>query len=61
MWDAATLECKATLTGHLGAVRALVGTPGLVFSGSDDTTIRAWDTTTLKCVRTLEGHEDNVR
>ena len=40
VWDVATLACKATLTGHTGAVRALVASPDKVFSGSDDTTIK---------------------
>jgi F-box/WD-40 domain protein 7 len=63
VWDVHTLECKAVLTGHTGAVRALVASQsfGYVFSGSDDTTIKVWDARTHKCVKTLEGHEDNVR
>lgn len=40
VWDCNTLECKATLTGHGGAVRALVASSDKVFSGSDDTTIK---------------------
>jgi hypothetical protein len=40
VWDAASLRCLATLVGHTGAVRALAATDSLVFSGSDDTTIR---------------------
>ena len=41
VWDVATLQCLATLTGHSGAVRALAASPDRVFSGSDDTTIKA--------------------
>ena len=33
----------------------------LLFSGSDDGTVRAWCPRTLTCVATLRGHEDNVR
>jgi F-box/WD-40 domain protein 7 len=40
VWDTQTLECRATLTGHSGAVRALVSSARYVFSGSDDTTIK---------------------
>lgn len=36
-----SLACLATLTGHSGAVRALAASPDRVFSGSDDTTIKA--------------------
>lgn len=39
-----THRCLATLVGHNGAVRALAATDSIVFSGSDDSTIRvrAW-------------------
>ena len=40
VWDAGTHKCLATLVGHTGAVRALAATDSLVFSGSDDATIR---------------------
>ena len=40
VWDAATHKCLATLVGHTGAVRALAASDNLVFSGSDDATIR---------------------
>lgn len=40
VWDCRTLQCKSTLTGHSGAVRALVASSDKVFSGSDDTTIK---------------------
>lgn len=61
--------CAAVLTGHASAVRALAaaaptagdGGGSLVFSGSDDATIRAWDVRGLRCVATLAGHDDNVR
>ena len=41
VWDVDNLACLATLQGHSGAVRALAASPTLVFSGSDDTTIKA--------------------
>lgn len=40
MWDVNTHKCLATLVGHSGAVRALAASDTIVFSGSDDTTIR---------------------
>lgn len=40
MWDVNTHKCLATLVGHTGAVRALAASDSIVFSGSDDTTIR---------------------
>lgn len=41
MWDVHSLQCLSTLTGHSGAVRALSASSARVFSGSDDTTIKA--------------------
>ena len=41
VWDVHSLACLSTLTGHSGAVRALSASPTRVFSGSDDTTIKA--------------------
>ena len=40
VWDVDALVCLATLQGHTGAVRALSASPTLVFSGSDDATIK---------------------
>jgi len=40
VWDVSTHKCLATLVGHNGAVRALAASDNIVFSGSDDTTIR---------------------
>eukprot|EP00983_Pelagomonas_calceolata_P002793 92565-Pelagomonas_calceolata.AAC.3 len=39
-WDVHTLECRATCSGHSGAVRALVASRRHVYSGSDDATIK---------------------
>jgi len=33
----------------------------MVFSGSDDRTIRVWDTLTYRCSRVLQGHDAKVR
>ena len=55
------VELAARLEGHTDSVRALAATDTLVFSGSDDATIRAWDAETLTHVATMEGHTDNVR
>lgn len=41
VWNVESLACLATLQGHSGAVRALAASPDRVFSGSDDTTIKA--------------------
>lgn len=56
-----SLALQGQLGGHMDSVRALAETENLIFSGSDDTTIRAWDSDTLQHVSTFEGHTDNVR
>lgn len=45
IWDLASSELKATLTGHIMGVRALVISPRhpYLFSGSEDKTVRCWD------------------
>jgi WD40 repeat protein len=49
------------LAGHTGAVTALVGTPGeLMFSCSEDGTIRAWNSRKLAEAGALRGHESAV-
>ena len=53
VWDVHSLQCLSTLTGHSGAVRALSASSTRVFSGSDDTTIKARSLTgplTLCCL-----------
>ena len=40
MWDAETLICIQTLTGHSDQVRALAVADGNLFSGSYDCTIK---------------------
>jgi WD40 repeat protein len=61
VWNRATLEVERTLTGHTGAVLALVPVEGWLISGSDDHGIRVWDVGTGRCEATLEGHTDKVR
>jgi WD40 repeat protein len=45
LWDAATGEAVATLTGHTDVVRAVAFSPEgkRVLTGSDDNTARLWD------------------
>lgn len=49
VWDVDNLTCLATLQGHSGAVRALAASPTLVFSGSDDTTIKVRHSAVTGC------------
>ena len=60
VWNRATLEVERTLTGHTGAVWALVSVEGWLISGSDDHGIRVWDVATGRCEGTLAGHTGRV-
>ncbi|KAJ3701825.1 hypothetical protein LUZ61_005530 [Rhynchospora tenuis] len=52
----------ACLTGHRQAVRSLVIGGDVLYSSSQDHSIKkpAWDLTTLECVHTLSDHTDAV-
>lgn len=45
IWNLATLQLQATITGHIMAVRALAVSSKYpyLFSGSEDKTVRCWD------------------
>lgn len=45
VWDLATLQIKATITGHIMGVRSLKVSSRFpyLFSGSEDKTVRCWD------------------
>ena len=67
VWDLATLRPKATLTGHVMAVRTLKVSPRFpyLFSGSEDKTVRCWDLertdSPLGCqIRDYHGHVGGV-
>ena len=51
----------ATLQGHTDDVNCLVVHKNILYSGSDDRTIRAWNLDTNECITALQGHTDDVR
>lgn len=57
-----TGKVLATLTGHTGAVTAIVFSPDgkRVVTGSADKTVRVWDAETGKELAVLKGHTDAV-
>jgi hypothetical protein len=55
VWSKSTLRLERTLTGHEGAVVALLFVGGRLVSGCDDNYIRAWDVAAGLCQGVLEG------
>jgi WD40 repeat protein len=52
---------EALLTGHAGAVTALVGLPGgALLSASADATLRLWSPRDAACTALLEGHTSSI-
>jgi WD40 repeat protein len=62
LWDLATGEEIASLSGHSQRVNVVTFTPDgqTLVSGSDDSTIKVWNLATGKPIHTLVGHSDSV-
>jgi WD40 repeat protein len=60
IWDPATGQQRATLTGHAGRVRAVAIAPGGAWlaSAGDDGSVRIWDPVTggISAVMRVESH-----
>jgi len=62
VWDLQTFECKSTLTGHNGNVKAICVMNDILFSGSSDCSIKVWNLQTSQCLHTLSGaHNGEIR
>ncbi|XP_021899650.1 transducin beta-like protein 3 [Carica papaya] len=64
VWDVDGGFCTHFFKGHKGVVSSIMFHPDpskiLLFSGSDDATIRVWDLLSKKCLATLERHFSTV-
>ncbi|KAJ4957547.1 hypothetical protein NE237_024658 [Protea cynaroides] len=60
VWDVDGGYCTHYFKGHKGVVTSIIFHPDpnqlLLFSGSDDATVRVWNLVTKKCVAVLEKH-----
>ncbi|GAB4845207.1 hypothetical protein Ancab_038618 [Ancistrocladus abbreviatus] len=60
VWDVDGGFCTHYFKGHKGVVTCIMFHPDpnrlLLFSGSDDATVRVWDLVTKKCIATMEKH-----
>ncbi|PSS04567.1 Transducin beta-like protein [Actinidia chinensis var. chinensis] len=64
VWDVDGGFCTHFFKGHKGVVTNIMFHPDpnrlILFSGSDDTTVRVWDLGTKRCIATLEKHFSTV-
>lgn len=64
VWDVDGGFCTHYFKGHKGVVSSILFHPdtdkSLLFSGSDDATVRVWDLLAKKCVATLDKHFSRV-
>ncbi len=62
VWDSASGQLSATLTGHAAAVLALQFTPDgtRIISGSSDHTLRIWDADTYDPLLVLRDQEESI-
>ncbi|GLT95057.1 hypothetical protein SLE2022_127620 [Rubroshorea leprosula] len=64
VWDVDGGFCTHYFKGHKGVVTSIMFHPdsnkNLLFSGSDDATVRVWDLLAKKCVATLDKHFSTV-
>ncbi|KAL7254550.1 hypothetical protein ACSBR1_008845 [Camellia fascicularis] len=60
VWDIDGGFCTHFFKGHKGVVTSIMFHPDpnrlILFSGSDDATVRVWDLATKKCIATLDKH-----
>jgi WD40 repeat protein len=62
LWDPATHELLATLSGHTDEVHSVAWAPSgrQLASGSQDNTVKLWDPTTHNLLANLSGHTGTV-
>ncbi|KAG0450725.1 hypothetical protein HPP92_026600 [Vanilla planifolia] len=57
IWDISLRRCTISLTGHTLAVTCVKwGGDGMIYTSSQDCTIKVWETSQGKLVRELKGH-----
>jgi len=62
VWDLQTFDCKGTLSGHVGNVKALCVVANRLFTGSSDCSIKVWNLENMTCLHTLTGaHSGEIR
>ncbi|KAK7846318.1 notchless protein like protein [Quercus suber] len=57
IWDIVTKKCVICLSGHTLAITCVKwGGDGVIYTGSQDCTIKVWETSQGKLIRELKGH-----
>lgn len=67
IWDAQSLECLGTMTGHTSGINSIVLRGGgggssdpTLISASNDHTIKLWDVSTSQVIHTIEGIDSEI-
>ncbi|VUC25668.1 unnamed protein product [Clonostachys rosea] len=60
LWQREKQEPTNTLHGHRAEITRLESKDSMLFSASEDGTVRIWNTTSGECVQVLEGHPENT-
>ncbi|CAH0027681.1 unnamed protein product [Clonostachys rhizophaga] len=60
LWQREKQEPTRTLQGHRGRVTRLESKESMLFSASEDGTVRIWNTTSGECIQVLEGHPEDT-
>ncbi|CAI6094322.1 unnamed protein product [Clonostachys chloroleuca] len=60
LWQREKQEPTHTLQGHRGRINRLESKESMLFSASEDGTVRIWNTTSGECIQVLEGHPEDT-
>eukprot|EP00013_Stygamoeba_regulata_P008492 CAMPEP_0177673250 /NCGR_PEP_ID=MMETSP0447-20121125/25831_1 /TAXON_ID=0 /ORGANISM="Stygamoeba regulata, Strain BSH-02190019" /LENGTH=1137 /DNA_ID=CAMNT_0019181085 /DNA_START=487 /DNA_END=3900 /DNA_ORIENTATION=+ len=61
VWDTANNQRLTKKIVAPGKIQCMASTEGVVWTGSDDQTIRVWRTSTFECVHVIEAHQGPVK
>lgn len=60
IWELDSLEHRGKLSGHTGSVTCIALDANIIFTGSDDFSIKGWDSQYLFCLFSLQGSISSI-
>ncbi|CAG9982208.1 unnamed protein product [Clonostachys byssicola] len=60
LWQREKQEPTHTLQGHTGRINRLESMESMLFSASEDGTVRIWNATSGECIQVLERHPEDT-